>query len=575
MNDGDVRYRILSVVGQGGFGRVYRARLEAGDGFHKDVAIKVLSDVDPPRSLLRRFRDEAKILGLVRDRAIVGVGPPIHIGDRWAVVMDFVDGESAGGLLARGSLPPGVAVEIIGEVARALHNAFLMEGPEGEPLQLLHRDIKPDNIQITPTGEVRLIDFGIARANFAAREFHTRQSLGGTPGYIAPERLHRIEVPEGDVFSLGVVLHELVTGAVPRFTPTIQFGDDLDESDAHVQPVGSKGLTVDLDGLEVDEALLADPALRKVLTLAGWMRAYNHEERPSPRQVEEACRQLRQELPVPFFRDWAETAVEHRHELEPDELVGEVLAQRSGPTLTPAPAGSAPTMVPATTPSVASLPPSLPLVPQPTPAPIDQRPAVALGAAVGTGFAVLAVGAMVLLLVGVLGTGWWLWSMPSAPVHRPVDRVDVPQPAPGPVVEPVPAAGPVPAAPSPSPIPAPVMAPLSPAPSPAPIGDELTVITLPGAGTADPVAPASAPQPAARPERVGLVVVKTVPAGATVRENGTVLSKTGRGYLLSVGHHVLDLESPTGEHTRVPVQVRIDATVEFCYSFDDNAACGE
>ncbi|MEZ4242045.1 MAG: protein kinase, partial [Myxococcota bacterium] len=70
MGEGVVSYRFLSVVGEGGFGRVYRARMETSAGFHKEVAIKVLSDPDPPRSLLTRFRDEARILGLLRDRAI-------------------------------------------------------------------------------------------------------------------------------------------------------------------------------------------------------------------------------------------------------------------------------------------------------------------------------------------------------------------------------------------------------------------------------------------------------------------------------------------------------------------------
>jgi serine/threonine protein kinase len=247
--ESEVHYRFLSLIGSGGFGKVYRARVETADGFQRDVAIKVLNDPNPPKSLLQRFRDEAKILGLVRDRAIVGVEPPIRIGEQWAVVMEFVDGVSAGALVDKGPLPPGVAVEVVGEVARALHNAFHMEGPEGGPLQLLHRDIKPDNIQVTPNGDVRLLDFGVARANFAKREFHTRQSLGGTPGYIAPERLHRIEVPEGDVYSLGVVLHELVTGNRPRFSPTVHLGGQT-----VFEPivVAGAGVSVDPGGLEVD-----------------------------------------------------------------------------------------------------------------------------------------------------------------------------------------------------------------------------------------------------------------------------------------------------------------------------------
>src|SRR5262245_50304809 len=77
------RYRVEGVLGSGGFATVYRARLERADGFVKDVAIKVLHADDPPLSLLQRFRDEARILALVRDRAIVSVDPPIQVGGHW------------------------------------------------------------------------------------------------------------------------------------------------------------------------------------------------------------------------------------------------------------------------------------------------------------------------------------------------------------------------------------------------------------------------------------------------------------------------------------------------------------
>lgn len=444
MSDGDVRYRFLSVLGEGGFGKVYHARMEAAGGFHKDVAIKVLHDPDPPRSLLQRHRDEARILGLIRDRTIVGVEPPIRVGTQWAVVMEFVDGVSCGALIDKGPLPPGVAIEIVGEVARALHNVYQMEGPDGGPLQLLHRDIKPDNIQVTPAGEIRLLDFGIARANFSAREFKTRHSLGGTPGYIAPERLHGVENPAGDVFSLGVVLHEIVTGTRPALPTTVQL-----EGTTH---------TVDTEELEATPEQLGSAELKEVLKLAGWMRADEPEDRPSAREVEKECRRLRHAFAPPYLRDWAEESVPHRTELAADEMIGRLLTGNTGTELTVTP-GPAP-----------SLPPS------------RAGAQLAMGAALGGGMLVL--GGLLIAAVLVLLVALVRWSTPPeiAQTEPPVPVEVAPEPvAPEPVVVPVPVVPvvvePAPVVPErPSPVPRPVPAvvvpvapvPVEPKPDPAP-----------------------------------------------------------------------------------------------------------
>ena len=120
--DFDVRrYKIVDINGRGGFGSVYRGRLESKDGFTKDVAIKLLTDKEPSKEELERFRDEARILGLIRDRAIVNVDPPTKLGGRWAIVMDFVDGASCEQMLTeQGPIPTMAALEIVEEVARLL-----------------------------------------------------------------------------------------------------------------------------------------------------------------------------------------------------------------------------------------------------------------------------------------------------------------------------------------------------------------------------------------------------------------------------------------------------------------------
>ena len=274
-------YRVLGVLGQGGFGKVYRARLEGPSGFVKDVAIKVLNENLTPEAV-QRFRDEARILGLINDRAVVSAEPPIQLEGRWVLIMDYAEGLSAKDILKQhGPLPPTVALEVVQEVARVLDRVWSHQGPDGEPLHLLHRDIKPGNIQISSAGEARLLDFGIAKATFGSRETETASSIGGTLGYIAPERLEGEEIPAGDVYSLGIVLRELVTGIGPmkrgRKTPRSEF--------------------------------VETPELANVLALARCMYQADPNDRPTAREVEKRCRTLIVKGDELRLREWAESTL--------------------------------------------------------------------------------------------------------------------------------------------------------------------------------------------------------------------------------------------------------------------------
>ncbi|MEZ4237669.1 MAG: serine/threonine-protein kinase [Myxococcota bacterium] len=302
MQDEGRHYRVLGLIGSGGFGRVYRARLEA-EGFTKEVAIKVMSEAEPPEDVLARFRDEARLLGLVRDRAIVAAEPPVRIGGHWAVVMEFVDGCTLGRLIAvHGPVPPSVALEIVGEVARALDKVFHHPGPNGQPLSLLHRDLKPANLQITAHGEVKILDFGVARAELDDRNAETRGMLLGTADYMAPERLQGLEVPEGDVYSLGRVLEEMLLGR--RRTA----------GEPRTEPKDAE-----------------DPGLRAALQLANEMTRLDPDMRPKIRDVEHRCEVLLAATGRnPSLRSWAERAVpEVAVQHTEDALVGEVLTERT------------------------------------------------------------------------------------------------------------------------------------------------------------------------------------------------------------------------------------------------------
>lgn len=302
-------YRVMRVLGEGGVGKVYEAIRESGLGSGRRVAVKVLQG-EPDIHTLERFRDEARILSMVRDRAIVWADTPVRLEDGWAVVMDLAPGVDVGRLLSVGGpIPVPAAIEIVGEVARALHNLWNLEGPDG-PLRVIHRDLKPSNLQISRSGEVRLLDFGNARAEFADREAHTTRHIGGTPGYIAPERLMGVDGPEVDVYSLGVVLQELVVGQRPsvpqRVTPRTVSAVDV----------------VAIEPLRPVDPTLPDGVARMVRE----MTSRSPEARPTAQQVTRQCRELVRTLVGESLAEWADRAVPSAARALPnDDRVGTLL----------------------------------------------------------------------------------------------------------------------------------------------------------------------------------------------------------------------------------------------------------
>ncbi|NCG21399.1 MAG: protein kinase, partial [Rhodobacterales bacterium] len=135
-----------------------------------------------------RFRDEARILGLIRHRAVVGVDSLAELESGWAVVMEYVDGVDITSVVRYGLPPARVVVSIIEEVASALHAAWTtVSDVTGKPLRLVHRDIKPANVRLTAQGEVKVLDFGVARAEFESREANTQAMRFGSLRYMAPE----------------------------------------------------------------------------------------------------------------------------------------------------------------------------------------------------------------------------------------------------------------------------------------------------------------------------------------------------------------------------------------------------
>ena len=206
--------RVVREIGRGGMGVVYEAFQE---GLDRPVAVKAL-DVKLARSreLLERFRREGRAYAQLRHQAIVAVHDLVEREDTLYLVTDFVDGADLSRVLAKGGTIPPDCVAVVGaRVAEALDYVHFNK--------LLHRDVKPANVMLSRDGEVKLMDFGIAKDQTAA-DLTKVGMLVGSPSYLAPEVLNGdVADPRADVWALGVTLYELITGEKPFR------GNDADE----------------------------------------------------------------------------------------------------------------------------------------------------------------------------------------------------------------------------------------------------------------------------------------------------------------------------------------------------------
>lgn len=314
------RYELIRTIGQGAFGTVYLARLVGPGGFEKQVAVKILSPQFAGNpELASRLRDEARILGLVRHQAIVQVDGLLQVQGRWGVVMEYVEGLDLFGILRRVPMPPRAALEMLEHLASALAFAWTVRSPEGEPLRLIHRDIKPSNIKVTTTGETKILDFGIARAEFDARESLTQNEAFGTPQYMAPERFEFHDGPEGDIYSLGVVLFECLTRRM--LYERRAFGREDRHTDRVVQ---AQEIAWEATG-----QVSAD-----LIHLLGGMLAFHPEARPTAQEVSQRCESLIDELRGARLKTWARASLPPiLEELSPqpdDSLTGAILIEEGG-----------------------------------------------------------------------------------------------------------------------------------------------------------------------------------------------------------------------------------------------------
>jgi serine/threonine-protein kinase len=280
------RYRLISLIGQGGMGEVWRAH---DTGTDRIVAIKLLpAHFSKNEDFQRRFRREAHAAGRLDSPHVIPIHDYGEIDGRLYVCMRLIKGRDLQTVLADGPLESARAVRIIEHVALALHAAH--------KVGLLHRDVKPSNILLDDNDFAYLIDFGIARAADETRMTKSGNTIG-TFQYIAPERLGtRDEDARADIYSLACVLYECLTGRPPfdeatmaqlvaahLHTPPPRPSTTQPDVPAQIDPVIATGMAKDPDNRYATTVELADAA-RDAITVPI--------EKPAPRPAPPASTEL-------------------------------------------------------------------------------------------------------------------------------------------------------------------------------------------------------------------------------------------------------------------------------------------
>lgn len=202
-------YRIVREIGRGGMGTVFLATRDDGE-FQQEVAIKIVSSAFLGRENLRRFRQERQILAELShpniarllDGGVTDDGLPF-------LVMEYVEGEPLVEFAEKRSLTVEERLRLFQQICRAVAYAHAK--------LIVHRDIKPSNILVTSDGEIKLLDFGLAKfLDIESGDITATNFRALTPAYASPEQIRGQPLTtSSDVFSLGVVLYELLTGSRP------------------------------------------------------------------------------------------------------------------------------------------------------------------------------------------------------------------------------------------------------------------------------------------------------------------------------------------------------------------------
>jgi serine/threonine protein kinase len=233
------KYLLTELLAVGGMAEVYRAKIFGASGFEKEMVVK---------RILPKYARNPSFVQLTHGNIV----PIYELGElegSYYIAMEYVAGNTVLDVLRTSHtkqtpMPWPHALGIAAEVARGLYYAHTRKGPDGADLGLVHRDINPRNIVITPAGEVKILDFGIARAS-TKRHQTASGVIKGTPGYMSPEQMYAKPIDaRSDIYCVGILLHELLT--LQRLFPVWDVKEMRQMFESHgVDPPSASGLVTE------------------------------------------------------------------------------------------------------------------------------------------------------------------------------------------------------------------------------------------------------------------------------------------------------------------------------------------
>ena len=222
-------YIVLERLGMGGMAIVHHAKKQGIEGFERPVALKrLLSHLTEDPSFIKSFIREARLASLLQHVNVVQIYDLGRVGHVYFIAMEYIRGKDLRKILrhsayATGPLPVGLTIALMGQMCDALHYAHsLCDDDTDEPLGIVHRDISPANAIVARDGNLKIIDFGIAKAQSAQLQSSTGR-IKGKFAYMSPEAIMGKSLDgRSDLFSMGIVMHELLTSR-PLFAVKNQF----------------------------------------------------------------------------------------------------------------------------------------------------------------------------------------------------------------------------------------------------------------------------------------------------------------------------------------------------------------